>query len=106
MSVKREQHANRRGREALLPLAQVRANRPALDWSAYTPPKTEFSRHSRFRRLPAAGIGGANRLDAVFRWELRGRYPAILDDPEQGEHAATCSPTLRPCWTRFSRNTG
>ena len=86
--LKREQHANRRGREALLPLAQVRANRPALDWSAYTPPKPSFLGIRAFDDYPLPEL--VERIDWTpffHAWELRGRYPAILDDPEQGEHA-------------------
>jgi 5-methyltetrahydrofolate--homocysteine methyltransferase len=85
---KREQHANRRGREALLPLAQVRANRPALDWSAYIPPKPSFLGIRAFDDYPLPEL--VERIDWTpffHAWELRGRYPAILDDPEQGEHA-------------------
>ncbi len=85
---KREQHANRRNREALLPLVQTRANRPAFDWSAYTPPKPAFLGIRAFDDYPLAEL--AERIDWTpffHAWELRGRYPAIFDDPEQGEQA-------------------
>jgi len=86
--LKREQHANRRGREALLPLAQVRANRPALDWSGYTPPKPSFLGIRAFDDYPLTEL--VERIDWTpffHAWELRGRYPVLFDDPEQGEHA-------------------
>ncbi len=85
---KREQHANRRQREPLLPLAQVRANRPVLDWLAYIPPKPAFLGARTFEDYPLAEL--AERIDWTpffHAWELRGRYPAILDDVEQGEQA-------------------
>ena len=85
---KREQHANRRGREALLPLAQVRANRPVLDGSTYIPPQPRFLGIRTFDDYPLAEL--VERIDwtPFFQaWELRGRYPAIFDDPAQGEHA-------------------
>ena len=85
---KREQHANRRQREPLLPLARVRANRPVLDWSTYLPPQPAFLGIRAFDDYPLAEL--AERIDWTpffHAWELRGRYPAILDDPEQGEHA-------------------
>jgi 5-methyltetrahydrofolate--homocysteine methyltransferase len=85
---KRTQHANRRNREPLLPLAQVRANRPVLDWSAYVPPKPAFLGIRVFDDYPLAEL--AERIDWTpffHAWELRGRYPAILDDPKQGEQA-------------------
>ncbi len=85
---KREQHANRRSREPLLPLAQTRMNRPVLDWSAYVPPKPDFLGIRTFDDYSLAEL--AERIDWTpffHAWELRGRYPAIFDDPEQGEHA-------------------
>ncbi len=85
---KREQHANRRNREALIPLAQVRANRPTLDWGGYHPTRPGFLGARAFDDYPLAEL--AERIDwtPFFQaWELRGRYPAILDDPEQGEQA-------------------
>ncbi len=86
--LKREQHANRRGREALLPLAQVRANRPVLDWSTYTPPKPSFLGIRAFDDYPLTEL--VERIDWTpffHAWELRGRYPAIFDDPAHGEQA-------------------
>ena len=85
---KREQHANRRSREPLLPLAQTRMNRPVLDWSAYAPPRPGFLGIRTFDDYPLAEL--VERIDWTpffHAWELRGRYPAIFDDPEQGEHA-------------------
>ncbi len=85
---KREQHANRRNREALIPLAQVRTKRPTLDWGGYHPTRPGFLGARAFDDYPLAEL--AERIDwtPFFQaWELRGRYPAILDDPEQGEQA-------------------
>jgi 5-methyltetrahydrofolate--homocysteine methyltransferase len=85
---KREQHAKRRSREPLLPLAQVSANRPPLDWSSITPPRPTFLGVRAFDNYPLADL--VERIDwtPFFQaWELRGRYPAILDDPAQGAEA-------------------
>ncbi len=85
---KREQHANRRNREALLPLAQVRANRPILDWNVYNPTRPDFLGVRAFDAYPLAEL--VERIDwtPFFQaWELRGRYPAIFDDPAHGEQA-------------------
>ena len=85
---KRAQHANRRQREPLLPLTRVRANRPVLDWSAYAPPKPVFLGIRAFDDYPLTEL--VERIDWTpffHAWELRGRYPAILDDPKQGEQA-------------------
>ncbi|HQD57448.1 MAG TPA: vitamin B12 dependent-methionine synthase activation domain-containing protein, partial [Candidatus Competibacteraceae bacterium] len=85
---KRQQHANRRQREPLLPLAQARANRPALDWSIYNPTRPGFLGRYLFDDYPLAEL--VERIDwtPFFQtWELRGRYPAILSDAAQGEQA-------------------
>jgi len=85
---KREQHANRRGRESLLPLAQARASRPVLDQSAGIPSKPTFLGIRTLDDYPLQEL--AERIDWTpffHAWELRGRYPVIFDDPEQGEHA-------------------
>ncbi len=85
---KREQHINRRSREALLSLAQARVQATMVDWSAYHPPKPGFLGIRAFDDYPLAEL--AERIDwtPFFQaWELRGRYPAIFADPEQGEHA-------------------
>jgi 5-methyltetrahydrofolate--homocysteine methyltransferase len=86
--LKREQHANRRQREPLLPLAQVREQRPKLDWVAYTPPRPQFFGVRAFDDYPLAEL--VERIDWTpffHAWELRGRYPLIFDDAEQGEQA-------------------
>ncbi len=85
---KRAQHANRRGREPLLPFAQACANRPSVDWIHYTPPRPTFLGVRVFDDYPLADL--VERIDwtPFFQaWELRGRYPAILDDPDQGVEA-------------------
>jgi 5-methyltetrahydrofolate--homocysteine methyltransferase len=85
---KREQHAKRRSREPLLPLAQVCANRPKLVWAGYVPPRPTFLGVRAFDDYPLADL--VERIDwtPFFQaWELRGRYPAILDDSAQGAEA-------------------
>ena len=85
---KREQHANRRNREPLLPLAQVRANRPLIDWHGYQPIRPSFLGMRAFADYPLAEL--VERIDWTpffHAWELRGRYPAIFDDPVHGEQA-------------------
>ncbi|CDI01354.1 homocysteine-N5-methyltetrahydrofolate transmethylase, B12-dependent [Candidatus Competibacter denitrificans Run_A_D11] len=85
---KREQHAKRRSREPLLPLAQVCANRPKLAWASYVPPCPTFLGVRAFDDYPLADL--VERIDwtPFFQaWELRGRYPGILDDPAQGAEA-------------------
>ena len=85
---KRDQHANRQQREPLLPLAQTRINRSPTDWAHYTPPKPNFLGIRAFDNYPLEEL--VERIDWTpffHAWELRGRYPAIFDAPEQGEQA-------------------
>jgi len=87
-AVKREQHANRRGREPLLPLAQVRANRTPCDWTHYLPPKPGFLGVHVLDDYPLAELVECIDWTPFFQaWELRGRYPAIFADPQSGETA-------------------
>ncbi len=85
---KREQHAKRRSREPLLTFAKVAANRPQLDWTHYVPPRPTFLGVRAFDDYSLADL--VERIDwtPFFQaWELRGRYPAILDDLDQGAQA-------------------
>ncbi len=85
---KRKQHANRRSREQLIPLATVRANRQQIIWSNYTPPRPNFLGVYTLDNYPLTELVDFIDWTPFFRtWELRGCYPDILDDPKQGEHA-------------------
>ncbi|MER2584179.1 MAG: methionine synthase [Candidatus Competibacter sp.] len=85
---KRDQHANRQQREPLLPLAQTRINRSPTDWAHYTPPKPNFLGIRAFDNYPLEELVARIDWTPFFHaWELRGRYPAIFDAPEQGEQA-------------------
>ncbi|HXF98710.1 MAG TPA: methionine synthase [Gaiellaceae bacterium] len=79
-------HAEK-GRKPLLPLAAARANRTPIDWHEEDLAAPAFT-GSRLVEVP---VGELRRyIDWTFffhAWELKGRYPAILDDPEKGEAA-------------------
>ena len=88
----RREHAAKTEGKKLLTLEQARANRTPVDWSSYAPPKPEFL---------GVRVYGARRISIAVRelieyidwspffhaWELRGRYPAIFDDPRVGKEA-------------------
>jgi 5-methyltetrahydrofolate--homocysteine methyltransferase len=83
-----ETHARSELEKTRQPLAKARANAMKLDASVYTPTRPSF--------LGARVIEGADLADLAryidwtpfFQtWELKGRYPQILDDPAQGEAA-------------------
>jgi 5-methyltetrahydrofolate--homocysteine methyltransferase len=116
----RDEHSAKTREKRLLALEQARANRTAIDWSAYAPPKPEFLgacvlgsvdspvgqeqrlEESLFRRDAETSTQDASATQTVsldllrsfidwspffHAWELRGRYPAIFDDPTIGQHA-------------------
>jgi 5-methyltetrahydrofolate--homocysteine methyltransferase len=82
----REQHAVRASR-ATLSYADAKANRLRLDFSA-EPPAVPAFRGRRQVDIDLATL--VPFIDWTFffaAWELKGRFPAILDDPKHGEAA-------------------
>lgn len=83
----REYHANRTHEKKMLSLEAARANRLALDWSGFIPAKPEFI-GVRVVEPPLEALVELIDWSPFFHtWELRGRYPAIFDDPEHGKEA-------------------
>jgi 5-methyltetrahydrofolate--homocysteine methyltransferase len=83
----REEHAGRRREKKLLTLEEARANQTRIDWSVYQPPRPEFT---GVRAVCPSIVDLRDYIDwsPFFHvWELRGRYPAILDDPVMGKQA-------------------
>ncbi len=83
----REEHASKRREKKLLTLEEARANQTRIDWSGYKPPRPEFT---GVRAVSPAIVDLRDYIDwsPFFHvWELRGRYPAILDDPVIGKQA-------------------
>lgn len=96
----RQEHASKSRDRKLVNLDQARTNRSFIDWSSYTPPKPEFLGTRAYGTdsvLGAASTGRAIVLEDLVpyidwspffhTWELRGRYPAIFDDPTVGAQA-------------------
>jgi 5-methyltetrahydrofolate--homocysteine methyltransferase len=79
-------HAEK-GRRPLLPLREARTRRTPIEWQpedlavpAFTGPRAVEESIATLREY----------IDWTYffhAWELKGRYPAILDDPEKGEVA-------------------
>jgi len=83
----REQHAAKTRDKKLLTLEEARKNRTPIDWSVYQPPKPEFV-GVRAACPPIVDLRGYIDWSPFFHvWELRGRYPAIFDDPTIGKQA-------------------
>lgn len=75
-----------------LPLAKARANAFKPDWSAYQPPKPSFLGTRTFRTYDLADLVPLIDWTPFFQtWEMKGRFPAILEDETQG-------PAARALW--------
>jgi 5-methyltetrahydrofolate--homocysteine methyltransferase len=106
----RERHGRKDRQEKFLPLATARANRTPIDWSAYVPPRprmlvqqakdvcegpacdhhhetaTQFVK--TFKHYPLAELREYIDWQPFFiGWELKGRYPDLLNNPASGEAA-------------------
>ena len=83
-----EAHARSEADKQRLPLAKARANALRLDWSAYEPPAPAFLGIRSFQSWDLADLARYIDWTPFFQtWELKGRYPALLDDPAQGAAA-------------------
>ena len=84
----REQRAAERTEERLTPIAEARRNRLVVDWKAVPPPRPTFLGIRQIAPYPLEDLVEWIDWTPFFQtWELRGHYPAILDDPEQGSAA-------------------
>jgi 5-methyltetrahydrofolate--homocysteine methyltransferase len=80
-------HGKKAGRK-LLPLESARENRERIEWRAADLAKPSFTGRRTLVDFPLSEI--VPYIDWTFfftAWELRGRYPAILEHPEYGEAA-------------------
>jgi 5-methyltetrahydrofolate--homocysteine methyltransferase len=86
----RQEHAAKIEGKKLLSLEQARSNRTAIDWSSYVPPKPKFlGAHVVATNAIALSdlVPYVDWSPFFHAWELRGRYPAIFDDPKIGKQA-------------------
>jgi 5-methyltetrahydrofolate--homocysteine methyltransferase len=82
-------HARAQEEKVRLPLTAARGNAIKPDWSgAYVPPKPSFLGTKVLADYPIAELIDFIDWTPFFAtWELRGKFPAILDDPKYGEAA-------------------
>ena len=84
----REQFARGQQAKVRTPIAAARANRFAIDWSAYPPPKPSFIGTRVFAPYDLADLARYIDWTPFFAtWELVGRFPAILEDDVVGRAA-------------------
>ena len=80
-----EAHARGEAEKTRLPLAKARANALKVNWSAYAPPRPSFLGVRALENWDLADLARYIDWTPFFQtWELKGRYPAILEDPKQG----------------------
>jgi len=85
----RERHQDRPARSPLVELDQARANRFPVDWSAWSPPVPKTSGLVRVPDQPLEELRRYIDWTPFFQtWELKGKYPDILTDPDRGEAAS------------------
>ena len=83
----RELHANKK-QTPLVTLAQARANKAQLDWTAYTPPKPKFVGRRVLKNYDLAELAACIDWAPFFQtWDLAGKFPDILRDEVVGAEA-------------------
>ncbi|WP_429930506.1 methionine synthase [Agrobacterium vitis] len=81
-------HARAELEKQRLPIARARANAAKVDWTSYKPKKPSFTGIKVFENYDLKELAQYIDWTPFFQtWELKGRYPAILEDEKQGEAA-------------------
>ena len=83
-------HERAEAEKKRLPLDRARANSFKPDWAGYEPPRPSFfgTRVFDASDFPLEELARYIDWTPFFQtWELKGRYPAILEDEKQGEAA-------------------
>jgi len=71
-----------------LPLTRARDNKFKADWASYEPPRPTFLGTRVFRTYDVAELVLYIDWTPFFQtWELKGRFPALLEDEKQGAAA-------------------
>jgi 5-methyltetrahydrofolate--homocysteine methyltransferase len=71
-----------------LPLTRARDNKFKTDWASYEPPRPTFLGMRVFRTYDVAELVPYIDWTPFFQtWELKGRFPALLEDEKQGAAA-------------------
>jgi 5-methyltetrahydrofolate--homocysteine methyltransferase len=85
-------HARAEVDKQRLPIERARVNAMKIDWASYVPPKPTFTGARVFRSYDVAELVPYIDWTPFFQtWDLKGRFPAILEDAEQG-------PAARQLW--------
>ena len=86
----RERNQNRRPKGNLLSYGDAAANRYQGNWDEYTPPRPAFTGTRTFKDFPLTELLPYIDWNPFFNtWQLKGKYPAILQDETVGETATS-----------------
>jgi 5-methyltetrahydrofolate--homocysteine methyltransferase len=81
----RERHEGRREKRELLPIAEARANPFPVDWGSQRPTKPRSTGLQVVLDQPISELVRYIDWTPFFQaWELKGKYPDILTDPDRG----------------------
>jgi 5-methyltetrahydrofolate--homocysteine methyltransferase len=84
----RAQRAEEQSARDLVPLADARTRPLVTDWTSYTPPRPRLPGLTILPDLDLAQLRPFIDWTPFFHtWQLKGRFPAILDRPEVGVEA-------------------
>jgi len=84
----REAHASATQAKPLLTLTEARSRKPAMAWENATLPKPSFTGTRVLSKIALDELVPLIDWSPFFHaWELRGRYPRILEDPSMGAKA-------------------
>ncbi|HEX4084696.1 MAG TPA: methionine synthase [Chthoniobacteraceae bacterium] len=83
----RQEYAAKNRENRLIPLEQARANRTAEAWEDYAPAQPAFTGVREMEPALETLVEYIDWSPFFHTWELRGRYPAIFDDPNHGAQA-------------------
>ncbi len=84
----RERRASKDEAKNLIPIAEARENATPIDWGDYQPVAPASPGITVLDDIPITEF--VDFIDWTFffhAWQMRGRFPKILDDPEKGEEA-------------------
>ncbi|MDO8731120.1 MAG: methionine synthase [Actinomycetota bacterium] len=84
----RERYAARTNAKVILPIDKARANKPPIEWSGYQPPKPATTGVQVFDDYSIAELREYIDWQPFFNaWEMKGKFPDILNNPASGEAA-------------------
>ena len=99
----RTRHAGK-GERALLSLEQARANRTPIDWTGYTPPVPNRLGVTSFDDYDLTDLRRLIDWQPFFNaWEMKGKFPDILNNPASGEAARKLYDDARAMLDRLTR---